>query len=56
MVYRTVGDTSPKPKVVDDMYRSTLVKGENMSKIHGGSKKGGGRTNQYGEKRTIAGK
>jgi len=53
-----------KPRIVDDMYRSTEVKGENaMTKIHPHNKNTpknggahGGRVNQYGEKRIISGR
>jgi len=54
---KTVGDSSPKPRIVSDMYRSSEVKGEGaMSKIHSTPKKGGGKKNQIGPSRIISGK
>lgn len=54
---KAVGDMSPKPRIVTDIYRSSEVKGDGaMSKMHPVAKKGGGKTNQYGAKRIIAGK
>lgn len=47
-----------KPKVVDDMYKSTLVTGDSMKTRASGTTPHGATSrpkNQYGENRTIAG-